>query len=117
VKFDLEQKSFEVLRRSNSLEIEAGYLSTPRAVEFPTEDGLTAHGFFYPPKNKDFIAAPGELPPLLVQSHGGPTAAATTAMSLGIQYWTSRGIAVLDVNYGGSSGFGREYRQRLKDKW
>jgi len=117
VRFDVEQKGFEVLRRSSSLEIEAAYLSTPRAVEFPTEDGLTAHGFFYPPKNKDFIAPAGELPPLLVQSHGGPTAAAATAMSLGIQYWTSRGIAVLDVNYGGSSGFGRAYRERLKDKW
>ena len=117
VKLDLETRAFEVVRRSSSLEIDPAYLSTPRAVEFPTEDGRTAHGFFYPPKNRDYSATVGELPPLLVESHGGPTAAAATALSLGIQYWTSRGIAVLDVNYGGSTGFGRAYRERLKDKW
>jgi dipeptidyl aminopeptidase/acylaminoacyl peptidase len=117
VKVDLEKKSFEVLRRSSSLEIDAAYLSTPRAVGFPTEDGLTAHGFYYPPKNRDYSASDGEQPPLLVESHGGPTSSAATAMTLGIQYWTSRGIAVLDVNYGGSSGFGRAYRERLKGKW
>ncbi|HEV2826197.1 MAG TPA: prolyl oligopeptidase family serine peptidase [Pyrinomonadaceae bacterium] len=117
VRFDLEQRTFEVLCRSSNLEIDAAYLSTPRAVEFPTEDGLTAHGFFYPPKNRDYRAPDDELPPLLVESHGGPTAAAATAMSLGIQYWTSRGIAVLDVNYGGSTGFGRDFRERLKNKW
>lgn len=117
VRLDLETRTFEVLRRSSTLEIDAAYLSTPRAVEFPTEDGLTAHGFYYPPKNRDYSAPDGERPPLLVASHGGPTAAATTGLSLGIQYWTSRGIAVLDVNYGGSTGFGRAYRERLKDKW
>ena len=117
VRFDLETRSFDVIRRSNNLQIDAGYFSTPRAVEFPTEDGLTAHGFFYPPTNRDFRGPDGERPPLLVESHGGPTAAATTALSLSIQYWTSRGIAVLDVNYGGSTGFGRAYRERLKDKW
>ena len=117
VKLDLETRSFAVLRHSNNLEIDAGYLSIPRPVEFPTEDGLTAHAFFYPPANRDFRAPDGERPPLLVQSHGGPTAAATTALSLGIQYWTSRGIAVLDVNYGGSTGFGRAYRERLRGKW
>ena len=117
VRLDLETRSFSVLRRSNNLQIDARYLSTPRAVEFPTAGGLTAHGFFYPPKNGDYRAPEGELPPLLVASHGGPTSAATTALSLTIQFWTSRGIAVLDVNYGGSTGFGREYRERLKDKW
>jgi dipeptidyl aminopeptidase/acylaminoacyl peptidase len=117
VRFDLQKQSFEVLRRSSNLEIDEAYLSKPRAVAFPTEGGLTAHGFFYPPKNRDYRAPNGELPPLLVESHGGPTAAAATAMSLGIQYWTSRGIAVLDVNYGGSTGFGRAFRERLKDRW
>jgi len=117
VKLDLETRTFEILRRSSNLELDAAYLSTPRAVEFPTEDGRTAHGFFYPPKNRDYSAPDGERPPLLVESHGGPTAAAAAALSLGIQYWTSRGIAVLDVNYGGSTGFGRAYRERLKDKW
>ncbi len=117
VRFDFDERTFEVLRRSSSLEIDPAYLSTPRAVKFPTEDGLTAHAFFYPPANPDYRAPAGEQPPLLVEIHGGPTAAATTALNLGIQYWTSRGIAVLDVNYGGSTGFGRAYRERLKDKW
>ena len=117
VRLDLETRTFKVLRRSSTLEIDAAYLSNPRAVEFPTEDGRTAHGFFYPPRNRDYSAPDGERPPLLVESHGGPTAAAATALSPGIQYWTSRGIAVLDVNYGGSTGFGRAYRERLKDKW
>ena len=117
VRLDLETRSFDLLRRSNNLAIDSGYLSVPRAVEFPTEDGLTANGFFYQPANRDYVALDGERPPLLVQSHGGPTAAAATALSLSIQYWTSRGIAVLDVNYGGSSGFGRAYRERLNGKW
>lgn len=117
ISLDLETGSTEQLRRSNNLEIDAEYFSIPRAVEFPTADGLTAQAFFYPPKNRDFRGPDGELPPLLVESHGGPTAAATTAFSLSIQYWTSRGIAVLDVNYGGSSGFGRAFRERLKGKW
>lgn len=117
VKFDLETRTFEVLRRSNNLEIDSANISGPRVVEFPTEGGLTAYGFFYAPKNRDFRAPEEERAPLLVVSHGGPTAAATTALSLGIQHWTSRGIAVLDVNYGGSTGFGREYRERLKGKW
>jgi dipeptidyl aminopeptidase/acylaminoacyl peptidase len=107
----------EVLRRSGDLGIDSGYLSVPKPVEFPTENGLTAHAFFYPPKNRDYAAPDGELPPLLVMSHGGPTSASTTALDPGIQYWTSRGIAVLDVNYGGSTGYGRGYRRRLEGKW
>lgn len=117
VQLDLQTGRMEVLRRSNDLEIDAAYFSIPQAIEFPTEDGKTAHAFFYPPRNRDYVAPDGELPPLLVKSHGGPTSAATTTLALGIQYWTSRGIAVLDVNYGGSTGYGREYRQRLNDAW
>jgi dipeptidyl aminopeptidase/acylaminoacyl peptidase len=86
-------------------------------MEFPTENGRTAHALFYPPRNRDHSASPDERPPLLVKSHGGPTASAATSLNLGIQYWTSRGIAVLDVNYGGSSGYGRAYRDRLKGQW
>jgi dipeptidyl aminopeptidase/acylaminoacyl peptidase len=108
---------FEVLRRSNYIEIPAEYISIPRAIEFPTEEGLTSYGFFYPPVSRDFQAPENERPPLLVKSHGGPTAAATTSLSLNIQFWTSRGIGVLDVNYGGSTGYGRAYRERLKNKW
>ena len=116
-KFDLATGQFETLRRANEQEVYPQYFSVPRAIEFPTEAGLTAHGFFYPPQNPDFRAPDGEKPPLIVKSHGGPTAAASTALSLSIQYWTSRGFAVLDVNYGGSTGYGRQYRERLNKKW
>ncbi len=117
VELDLSTGKAEVLRRSNELQIDPGYFSIAQPVEFPTESGKAAHAFFYPPRNRDFVAPEGELPPLLVKSHGGPTSAATTTLALGIQYWTSRGIGVLDVNYGGSTGYGREYRERLKDTW
>ncbi|HEY6120390.1 MAG TPA: prolyl oligopeptidase family serine peptidase, partial [Pyrinomonadaceae bacterium] len=117
VAMNVAERTFRVLRRSNDLRIDPSFISAGRAIEFPTSNGRTAHAFFYPPKSRDFIAPEGELPPLLVKSHGGPTSAAATALSLNIQYWTSRGIAVLDVNYGGSSGYGRDYRERLKDQW
>ncbi|MGH3053448.1 MAG: alpha/beta hydrolase family protein, partial [Gaiellaceae bacterium] len=87
------------------------------AVEFPTQSDRTAHAFFYRPHNHDYEAPAGERPPLLVLSHGGPTAAASSTLRLAVQFWTSRGIAVLDVNYGGSSGYGRAYRQRLDGQW
>jgi dipeptidyl aminopeptidase/acylaminoacyl peptidase len=117
VQLDLSTRQCQVLRRSSDLTLDAGYLSTPQAVEFPTENGRTAHAFFYPPQNRDYVAPPGERPPLIVISHGGPTACASNALGLGVQYWTSRGIAVLDVNYGGSTGYGRAYRQRLDGQW
>ncbi|HKP72734.1 MAG TPA: S9 family peptidase [Pyrinomonadaceae bacterium] len=117
VAFDLAAESFEVLRRASDLKLDEGYLSIAQPVEFPTTGGQTAHGFFYAPRNRDFTAPEGERPPLLVKSHGGPTSAASTTLSPAIQYWTSRGIAVLDVNYGGSTGYGREYRRRLNDTW
>ena len=117
VRLDLKKQRTTVLRRSSELTLASGYLSAPQAVEFPSEQGRTAYGLFYPPKNTDFSAPENERPPLLVKSHGGPTSAAQTACDLRIQYWTSRGFAVLDVNYGGSSGYGREYRQRLNGQW
>ncbi len=117
VRLDLSTRQCEVVCQSSDIEIDAGYLSTPQAIEFPTEGGLSAHAFFYAPQNRDYAAPTDDLPPLLVISHGGPTSATSTALDLEIQYWTSRGIAVLDVNYGGSSGYGRAYRQRLNDKW
>jgi dipeptidyl aminopeptidase/acylaminoacyl peptidase len=117
VQLDLATRAITVLRCSSTLEIDPGYLSVPQAIAFPTEQGLTAYGFFYPPQNADYIGSAGDLPPLLVKSHGGPTAATSTAFNLRIQYWTSRGFAVLDVNYGGSTGYGREYRQRLRGQW
>lgn len=117
VRLDLSSRAFQVLRRSVESVPDTGYLSVPQAVEFPTENGLTAHGLFYPPRNADFEAPPSERPPLLVISHGGPTGATSSTLSLAVQYWTSQGIAVLDVNYGGSTGYGRAYRERLRGMW
>ena len=94
-------------------DLDERYVSVARPIEFPTEDGLTAHGFYYPPYNADFEAPDGELPPLVVFSHGGPTSATDDTLKATTQFWTSRGFAVLDVNYGGSTGYGRAYWQRL----
>jgi hypothetical protein len=117
IRLHLESRQFEVLRRSSDISIDCGYLSAPELIEFPTEGGLTAHAFFYQSRNHDYVATGDQRPPLLVRSHGGPTSAASSALDLRTQYWTSRGIAVLDVNYGGSTGFGRAYRQRLNGRW
>jgi dipeptidyl aminopeptidase/acylaminoacyl peptidase len=107
----------EVLQNSTTLVVDPGYVSTPRPIEYLTENGLTAHALFYPPTNQDYMAPPGEKPPLIVISHGGPTGATDAVFSLAIQYWTSRGFGVVDVNYGGSTGYGRAYRQRLNGQW
>ena len=117
VRFELDTGKRQVLARSSAAAIDPGYLSIPEPIEFPTAGGRTAHGLFYSPRNRDFRAPAGERPPLLVVSHGGPTGAAESVLDLQIQFWTSRGIAVLDVNYGGSSGYGRAYRERLKGQW
>ncbi|HEY9890676.1 MAG TPA: S9 family peptidase [Candidatus Sericytochromatia bacterium] len=117
VQMDLATRQMEVLRRSSELKIDTAYLSTPQSIAFPTENNLIAYAFFYPPQNQDYTAQTGVKPPLLVKSHGGPTASASSTFNLKIQYWTSRGFAFLDVNYGGSTGYGREYRQRLNNQW
>jgi dipeptidyl aminopeptidase/acylaminoacyl peptidase len=113
----LDDGRVQTLRRGSALDADPACSSVPEAIEFPTAGGLTAHAFFYPPRNRDFRAPAGEKPPLLVLGHSGPTSMAGNAYRAGVQYWTSRGIAVLDVNYGGSSGFGRAYRQRLDGQW
>jgi dipeptidyl aminopeptidase/acylaminoacyl peptidase len=117
VSLDLGSGAVTVLKRSGELDVGHEYISTAEPMEFPTEGGLTAHGFFYVPKNPDFAAPDGERPPLLVMSHGGPTSADKDVLDIEIQFWTSRGIAVLDVNYGGSTGYGTEYRRRLNGQW
>ncbi len=117
VRFNPASGEIEILRKSSDIVVDDEYLSLPEAVEFPTEGGLTAHGFFYAPRNRDYDAAPSDRPPLVVFTHGGPTAATSTTMNLSIQYWASRGFAVFDVNYGGSTGYGRAYRQRLNGNW
>lgn len=117
IKLDLDNKKEQILKRTGNLTIDPDYLSLPEAIAFPTADDLTAHAWYYPPTNKDYSAPTDELPPLIVKSHGGPTAAASVDLNLRLQYWTSRGFGYLDVNYGGSIGYGRQYRQRLDGKW
>ena len=117
VQLDLATRKTERLQRSSQIEVDREYLSTPESIEFPTESGLTAHAFFYAPNNRDYTASADEKPPLLVVSHGGPTSASATTFKPMFQYWTSRGFGVLDVNYGGSTGYGRAYRERLNGQW
>jgi len=117
IELDLATGALQVLRRSIDLVIDPDTLSVPEAVTYPTTGGATAHAFYYRPRNRDFVAPTTERPPLLVVSHGGPTSAAGPSLSPAIQYWTSRGFAVLDVNYGGSTGYGRAYRERLNGQW
>ncbi len=112
-----ESGESEVVRTASDGVVDPRYVSLPRPIEFPTGGGETAFGFFYPPANPDFEAPEGELPPLIVESHGGPTSHATPALDTEFLYWTSRGIGVVDVNYRGSSGYGREYRNKLRGTW
>ena len=120
VRLDLRTEKSEVLRKSTNVADDPGlaqYFTQVESVEFPTEGGKTAFGLHYPAFNPDYRATEGDRPPLVVKCHGGPTSAASSTLDLQIQYWTSRGISVLDVNYGGSTGFGREYRERLDGNW
>jgi dipeptidyl aminopeptidase/acylaminoacyl peptidase len=117
VLLDVSARAMDVLRSSSSTEVDDASISIPRQIEFPTEGGLTAFAHFYPPRSRDTVGPEGERPPLIVMSHGGPTAEATPRFSLETQFWTSRGFAIVDVNYGGSTGFGRAYRQRLNGTW
>jgi dipeptidyl aminopeptidase/acylaminoacyl peptidase len=116
-RIDLAGGTHEVLARSIEQLPDTGYLSVPQSISYPSEAGRTAYAFYYPPCNQDFEPLPGEKPLLMVIGHGGPTGMATSTLKLATQYWTSRGIAVLDVNYGGSTGFGRAYRDALKGQW
>lgn len=117
VRLDIASGKHTVLRYSSVVDLDGGYLSEPESIEFPTAGGAVSYGFYYPPKNLNFEAPAGELPPLIVRGHGGPTGAASAALSLSIQFWTSRGFSVLDVNYRGSTGFGRAYREALYGNW
>jgi dipeptidyl aminopeptidase/acylaminoacyl peptidase len=114
---DFSTRGVEELRVAVDVAVDEAYLSVPRAIEFPTEGGRTAHAFYYPPRNPGFQGPAGERPPLIVMAHGGPTANTTSLFAPANQYWTSRGFGVVDVNYGGSTGYGRAYRQRLNGNW
>lgn len=106
----------KILACSSSLQFPDHVISVPKSIEFPTTLG-TAFGYYYPPKNGGFTCTTEDAPPLLVKAHGGPTACTGTSFNPGIQFWTSRGFAVLDVDYGGSTGYGRDYRRRLRKSW
>jgi len=116
-KWNLETKGpAEILKKSSTLSFPDSVISVPQQVEFPTTLGK-AYGYYYPPKNGDYQCTTESAPPLLVKAHGGPTACTGTSFNAGIQFWTSRGFAVLDVDYGGSTGYGRDYRRRLRGSW
>ena len=117
IRFEESSGRFETIKQTFEVTVDSGYFSIPQPSSFPTTGSKKAHAFYYAPHNKDYEAPQGGRPPLLVISHGGPTAPAFTGLYFDIQYWTSRGFAVVDVNYGGSTGYGREYRQRLNGKW
>ncbi len=117
VRIGLANGKVEVLKAASEITVDPDYLSTPQAIEFPTEGGVIAHAIFYPPRNPDFVAPKGERAPVRVLSHGGPTGESSASLELDTQYWTSRGFAVLDVNYRGSTGYGRAYRERLNGQW
>jgi dipeptidyl aminopeptidase/acylaminoacyl peptidase len=122
----VDDGSVEVLRPARDLGLDPAWFSRPEHVTFPTEPGDSAdgqpgvgeaHALVYPPTNPRVTGPDDERPPLLVLVHGGPTAAARSTLDLGIQYWTSRGFAVADVDYRGSTGYGRRYREALKGRW
>ncbi len=115
IKLDLTTGKTTTLAHNIHPPLDPGYISTPEFLTYPSAKGRVAHAFYYPPRNKDYQSS--DLPPLVVMTHGGPTAGTNSTFDLKIQYWTSRGIAVLDVDYGGSTGYGRAYRDALKGHW
>jgi len=117
IDMEIATAEYRIIRSASGLQPDTGFISIGEPIEFPTTNDTTAYGFYYSPVNADFTAPEGEMPPLLVISHGGPTAAAHNGLKLVIQFFTSRGFAVLDVNYGGSTGYGRAYRERLNGQW
>jgi dipeptidyl aminopeptidase/acylaminoacyl peptidase len=117
VSLDFTSRSVDVLKQGTKLAVDPAYISEPRHIEFPTEGDQTAHAYVYAPLNPRAHGPADERPPLIVMSHGGPTGASSAELDLETQFWTTRGFAVVDVNYGGSTGYGREYRDRLKGAW
>ena len=117
VELDLSTRAIETVRESDPVELDAKHFSEPRPIEFPSAGGRRAYGFYYPPTNPDFDGPDGERPPLLVRIHGGPTSEVTPEFDLAKQFFTSRGFAYVDVNYGGSTGYGRAFRESLYGQW
>jgi dipeptidyl aminopeptidase/acylaminoacyl peptidase len=116
-RIDFTEEGVEILAQSIEELPDEANLSIPTTISYPSANGRTSHAFFYPPRNRDVAAPEGSKPPVIVISHGGPTGMTVNTLKLATQYWTSRGFGVLDVNYGGSTGFGRAYRDLLKGQW
>lgn len=117
IEYDLERNKTKVIRKANNLALDEDNISVGESLSFPVDEKNNAYAFFYRPKNKMFTGLEGEKPPLIVMSHGGPTGESRNGIKMVAQFFSSRGFAVLDVNYGGSSGYGRGYRQRLNKEW
>ncbi|MEM8948077.1 MAG: S9 family peptidase [Pseudomonadota bacterium] len=118
ISLDPESGRHSVLKTAGALMISPDLISIPEAIAFPSEGGVTAYAFYYAPKNPEYKSPPGAPPPpLIVKSHGGPTGNTSSQFNLANQFWTSRGFAVVDVDYGGSTGYGRAYRERLNGRW
>ena len=117
VTVDVESGETTVVRRPSPAKTDPACISLAQPISFPSAGGRTSHGLYYPPANGAFELPEGQPPPLIVQAHGGPTARAGASFSLSTQFWTSRGFALVDVDYGGSSGYGRAYRQALNGQW
>lgn len=109
--------NFITIKKSQEPIVDAAYISVPEAITFDNQKDEPVHAFYYAPKNPDFVAPSGELPPTIVRLHGGPTGATSSAFRMSRQFWTSRGFAIIDINYGGSTGYGRPYRERLRGQW
>lgn len=116
IAYDLQANRYEVLKKSSEFDLDPEWMPIPTQIEFPSTDGKSAFAFYYPPKNPQ-VPASQEKPPLIVRAHGGPTSRALPQLNMEFLFWTSRGFAVLDVNYGGSTGYGRKYRERLDGEW
>ena len=114
---NLETKEIDIIYQSGEANLGVSDISRPTPVSIPVGKNETTHGFFYQPRNASYVGPSDALPPLIVKCHGGPTGQTSTALNLKTQYWTTRGFAVLDVNYRGSSGYGRAYREKLNGKW
>jgi dipeptidyl aminopeptidase/acylaminoacyl peptidase len=109
--------AFAIIRAAADDLPSAAEISHPRVIEFTNKSGQLVYAFYYEPVNSRYQGPADQRPPLMVKCHGGPTGGASSLLNLGYQYYTNRGFAVVDVNYGGSTGFGREYRERLLDNW
>lgn len=117
IALDPKSNHYTIIKQSFKLPFGEEWISKPETISFPSENGKEAYGFYYPPKNPQYVSPKGELPPLIVKVHGGPTSRAYPYLSMETQFWTSRGFALIDVNYSGSTGYGREYFKRLEGRW